>query len=311
MTVSLSKGEEGHMASAIKNGRLNLDSAFFGGADFMLYHAFGSNVAAEMEPHFHDDYVISLQLRGTDQCTVGLEPHLFEAGDIALINPDQPHTGNEAGSVDNEYLTLYVSRRLVASVAKAMGNEDGQVQFTSVRVRDAAEIRRLMLELLESSRVECDGTRCSTRVVGLAQATIRECLANHSNVREPRQLGTKRIRCWRIARVVRHLEEMDAAELSKPISLTELAEVAGVSRYHFLRRFTEHVGMTPGRYARMLRSCRAGRQLRQTDTSITEIALGVGFSDNTAFSRSFTNQMHITPSDYRRLGRGSATAGMH
>jgi transcriptional regulator GlxA family with amidase domain len=141
-------------------------------------------------------------------------------------------------------------------------------------------------------------------VTTIAESIVRACLTGCSNVREPRVLGTKRIRCWRIARVVRHLEEMDADELSKPISLAELAEFAGVSRYHFLRRFTEQVGMTPGRYDRMLRSCRAGRQLRQTNAAIAEIALGVGFADNTAFSRSFTNQMHITPSDFRRLAGG-------
>lgn len=294
----------------LRNARLNLDSAFFGGEDFMLFHAFGDNASVELEPHFHDDYAISLQLAGSDLCSVGLEKFRFEAGDVALINPDQPHGGNEGDDDEHEYLTLYVSRRMVDAVARGFGCEAGHAQFTQVRVQHAEDVRAYLLELLEASRSECDGTTCSIRAIRLAQEIVRVCLTRYSNVHDPRRLGTKRIRCWRIAKVVRHLEEMSEAELAWPISLSELARVAGVSRYHFLRRFTEHVGMTPGRYARMLRSCRAGRQLRQTSTSITEIALGVGFSDNTAFSRSFTNQMHITPSDYRRLGRGAVAALM-
>ncbi len=291
------------MGSAIKAVRLNLDSAFFGGSDFMLFHAWGDNGQSPQDMHFHDDYLISAQIGGTDRCTVGLDHYEFTPGDLVLINPDQPHTGNEDGPLGNEYVSLYVSRRMVHSIASQMGGDTHLVQFTEVMARNAKDIFERMIMLFESSRVGCDGTVCSVSVVALAEEIVQECLQRHSNIFEPRKLGTKRIRCWRIAKVVKELEEMSMTELSEPISLVHLARVAGVSRYHFLRRFSENVGMTPGRYARMLRSCRAGRQLRQTDASITEIALGVGFSDNTAFSRSFTNQMHITPSDYRRLGR--------
>ena len=86
------------------------------------------------------------------------------------------------------------------------------------------------------------------------------------------------------------------------MTLDELAEVAGLSKYHFLRQFSQAVGMTPGAYLRTLRLCQAARKLRSSELPILEIALSVGFADHPSFSRAFARHMGMTPSEYQKLG---------
>jgi transcriptional regulator GlxA family with amidase domain len=86
------------------------------------------------------------------------------------------------------------------------------------------------------------------------------------------------------------------------VSLEELAEIAELSKFHFLRQFSQVVGMTPGAYLRTLRLCHAARKLRTTEMPILDVALSVGFADHPSFSRAFARHMGMTPSEYQKLG---------
>ncbi len=287
-----------------KTGRFKLERAFYGSTDFIVYHAWGTNSAARLERHFHDDYVISVQIRGREQCTIGRQDYCFESGDFVFINPHQPHTGNDGASEDSEYISLYVSRDLVGRVARQLGAPNLSPEFTSIHARGVVENICLMQDLLEACREEGPGELGATRSNALARQMLVTVFTDHSNMFEPRRHGSNRIGHWRIAKVIESLNQLDPPALRETISLDALAALSGLSRFHFLRQFSDVVGMTPGRYVRMLRLCRAGRLLRRSDDSVLEVALSVGFADHAAFSRAFASQMGITPSNYRRLGHG-------
>ena len=126
-----------------------------------------------------------------------------------------------------------------------------------------------------------------------------------SNLRQPMLRSTNRVGHRKIARsieYIRSLEEQDGPANVTAVTLDELAEVAGLSKYHFLRQFSQVVGMTPGAYLRTLRLCHAARKLRTTDMPILEVALSVGFADHPSFSRAFARHMGMTPSEYQKLG---------
>lgn len=91
---------------------------------------------------------------------------------------------------------------------------------------------------------------------------------------------------------------------ARPISAQEAADVAGYSKYHFLRIFKEAVGMDYTRYVNQIRLDHAAALLRQTNLSVTEIALTVGFSDSAYFTKRFKEAYHTTPVAFRREGRG-------
>lgn len=126
-----------------------------------------------------------------------------------------------------------------------------------------------------------------------------------SNLRQPMLRSSNRVGHRKIARSVEYIRTLD--EQRGPVNVTavtldELAEVAGLSKYHFLRQFSQVVGMTPGAYLRTLRLCHAARKLRTTDMPILEVALSVGFADHPSFSRAFARYMGMTPSEYQKLG---------
>jgi AraC family transcriptional regulator len=100
------------------------------------------------------------------------------------------------------------------------------------------------------------------------------------------------------------------ARLSEDISLDELAAEAQLSPFHFARMFKQSLGVPPRVYLTRLRVERACELLEQTDLSITEIALEVGYSSNQVLARIFVRHMRLSPSDYRRTVRKSVCSSI-
>jgi AraC-like DNA-binding protein len=73
-----------------------------------------------------------------------------------------------------------------------------------------------------------------------------------------------------------------------------------MSRYHFLRMFNIVVGMTPHQYLLQIRLHDAAVRLRQTDESISSIALDAGFDDLSTFNKRFRKITGMNPKAYRK-----------
>ncbi len=86
------------------------------------------------------------------------------------------------------------------------------------------------------------------------------------------------------------------------LDVKALAAVALVSPAHFIRRFKATFGETPHRYLQRRRVERAMFLLRNTETTVTEICMEVGFSSLGTFSRTFTEIVGEAPSTYRTRG---------
>lgn len=86
---------------------------------------------------------------------------------------------------------------------------------------------------------------------------------------------------------------------SYDISVGEVAEKAGFSLDYFNRIFLSYTGFTVMGYINYQRLKTAARRLRQTDWTVLEIALNVGFSSHEGFIKAFKKRYGITPSDYR------------
>jgi AraC-like DNA-binding protein len=93
------------------------------------------------------------------------------------------------------------------------------------------------------------------------------------------------------------------ANLSAPPTVVELAKIAEMSPYQLDRRMRRVFGLTTGQWLLKLRVDMAGRQLQTTDDSIAAIALQVGYSDQSAFTRQFRRATGLSPRDYRNAQR--------
>jgi AraC family transcriptional regulator len=103
----------------------------------------------------------------------------------------------------------------------------------------------------------------------------------------------------RIGAALRWIE----ANADQALLLAELASVAAMSPYHFLRTFRAIVGMTPHQYILHTRLGRAAILLRRTSQSISAIAFASGFGDLSTFNRRFRRVMGQSPGAYRARGR--------
>lgn len=92
--------------------------------------------------------------------------------------------------------------------------------------------------------------------------------------------------------------------LAEDIPLAALAALAGLSEHHFCSVFAREVGVTPHRHVIERRVERAKTLLRAgSSSSVTDIALEVGFSSSAHFSTMFRKATGITPTSYRASHR--------
>jgi AraC-like DNA-binding protein len=100
-------------------------------------------------------------------------------------------------------------------------------------------------------------------------------------------------------RLLRARDAMDRT-YAQPLDVPTLARLVHVSEAHFIRGFRATFGETPHRYLQRRRVERAMFLLRETDRSVTEICLDVGFSSLGTFSRTFTGIVGESPTAYRK-----------
>ena len=114
---------------------------------------------------------------------------------------------------------------------------------------------------------------------------------------EPSSPSADQRRTEAIAKACKLIEASDAMP-----SLSELAEAAALSRYHFHRLFKSAVGLTPKQYAMAQRAKRVRSSLRAR-RSVTEAIYEAGFNSNSRFYERSGETLGMTPSEYRSGGR--------
>jgi AraC-like DNA-binding protein len=101
-----------------------------------------------------------------------------------------------------------------------------------------------------------------------------------------------------VAAVLRAVHEQPA----RAWTVTDLGDIAGVSRATLARRFTATVGEPPLAYVTRWRMLTAARLLRDTDSSLGTVARRVGYTSEFAFAKAFKREYGLAPGQYRRVG---------
>src|SRR5215208_2241067 len=99
----------------------------------------------------------------------------------------------------------------------------------------------------------------------------------------------------RVQQVV-HLIQKD---LSRKVTLNEMARAVNLSAEHLRRLFKSEIGMTPVQYQKKLRLLEARRLLEDTFLNVQEIMVRVGLHDDSHFVRDFKKLYGLTPAQYR------------
>ncbi len=100
-----------------------------------------------------------------------------------------------------------------------------------------------------------------------------------------------------IARTMAYVE----MHLKEPLSVRDLAQIAGYSPFHFHRLFLAATGETPAAFIRRRRLVEAARELAGVGVRALDVALSYGYDSQEAFIRAFRRQFGVTPGHFQRL----------
>lgn len=117
-------------------------------------------------------------------------------------------------------------------------------------------------------------------------------LTRHAAAPPPPEVGRENPRVRRAVRFIRDNHR-------QPLTLAEMAAVADLSPFHFLRVFKASTGQTPYRFLTTVRVDSARRHLERGELSITDIAHLCGFASSARLSTAFRSETGMSPSVYR------------
>ncbi|WP_210638800.1 helix-turn-helix domain-containing protein [Pseudomonas sp. Tri1] len=216
-------------------------------------------------------------------------------GDFFLTASPAPYemrwqaSGTEPFVVMHVYLGLSLLERAVAETGGS----------GAIRLREVSGGRDDVLSaLLEQIHVELarrDETS-ALLIQGVAQCLAVHLARHYLDAEAEDVSGRNALPAFKLKRVIQLMEQ----RLAESFSLGDLAQAAGMSEYHFSRLFKRATGRSPSQYFIQLRMARARQLLIETERSIIDIGLEVGYGSASHFSQIFRREVGVAPSHYRR-----------
>jgi AraC family transcriptional regulator len=195
-------------------------------------------------------------------------------------------------SVSFSSLRVPPLRQMAALVARASTGLEGSSWRSLHREEQAFTGESHELESNSLARVGGSNTETSGwEELGIELAARTLQLATDSEQsRESSPAGERRV-----TQMIRMIE----AHPDSDHRLSELARVARLSRYYFLRMFQDLTGLTPHQYVLRTRLRWAATRLLLEPARVLDIALGSGFGDISNFNRAFRAEFGVSPRTYR------------
>jgi len=231
---------------------------------------------------FHDGYAIctpirlsrSLEWRGAS----GASRQGVDA--LILIEPAQVHAVGAAAPATFRLLTLErtVLERAAAELGRRLSPRAGAVVVGGPGTRAFARLHYALENASSALERESHFAAC-------LRMLLDHWTGRASPYPDVEHAGVLRAR--------EYLEE----HLAEPVTLETLAATAGMSRFHLLRAFARRYGAPPHAFQLALRVAAARKQLR-AGTRASEVALQLGFADQSHLSRHFRSSLGVTPTAY-------------
>jgi AraC-like DNA-binding protein len=248
-----------------------------------VHHAFGR--------HTHDTYVIATITEGVEEFFYGGSTVRVGAGEVALVNPEVVHTGHAGVPEGWSYQVLYPSVRTVLDIAAELRPPGaGTPAFTTVVVEDPLLAR--LVERVHAAAGRDDALAASTEF----RLLVARLLRTHAAPRPPRPVSSAG------GGAVARARDLLLSRLADPPDLEGLAAAVGSSPFPLLRAFREAHGLPPHAWLTQER-VRAARALLDRDLPPADVALAVGFADQSHLTRHFRRIVGVPPGAYRRAMR--------
>jgi len=242
------------------------------------------------DPHWHDSYLVGVTEQGVQQFTCRRARHQSTPGKVFLLEPGELHDGDAPCPEGFTYRMLYldphwISRELCGFIEDAPPGS--QLGFAHTLASDPrlATATALAFQAVHEPELRM------VRQAALDQ--LLEQLSGHLHWR--RRLNPDP----RLPLVAQRARDYLHAHLHQDIGLDHLAAACAIDRYRLSRAFKAAFGLAPHAYLVQLRLARARRQLAAGQRP-AQVALELGFADQSHLGRWFLRAYGLTPAQYRR-----------
>lgn len=263
------------------------------------------------EKHERDSGLsIKLAIQGPEDYFIGSSRFKITSGRYLLVNRHQEFICSINQPTPTEGMCFYLDPTLVQGLYNSYTRQaDGLLEddisqppfelMEKIYSLQENELGRYITELLPKLRdpernAELDLPfvfhELSERLVR-SQLEVREQLSRISNAKR----STREEIFRRVSRVRNFIDENFLDELC----LEELASLACLSKFHFLRCFKEVYSISPYQYVIQKRLEHGKRLLQTAPSSLSEIAYQVGFTDRRAFNKAFRKAFGMSPAEFR------------
>ena len=239
--------------------------------------------------HCHPEYEINVVMGTDGSRVVGDSQETFHGLDIVMMGPYLPHVWKAEGG-GHRVVTIQfsgnlleyqmINKRLFAPIKQLLIDSSQGLCF------DGAEAEKIKEEILELTTMQ--GFQTATKflnILNYMSAASRRTLVSNFSESEV-SLNTSNSR--RIRKACRYIEE----NLSKKITLAEVAELVNMSGSAFSHFFKKKTGISFITYVNNLRVARACELLIDTSLTASEICYDCGFNNKSNFIRIFTQRKH-------------------
>lgn len=278
-----------------------------GTQDFPLafYHVDQEHPRYEMPFHWHKETEIIRILSGS--ITIYLNEEAFHAcsGDILWINQGVLHGGTPADCV-YECLVFDAAALLMASsVCRRYLNllTGKKAEIRPFFSSDESFVRPLADRLFEYAKKGTPGSELAT--LGALFELFGTIYENQYFVSESENEIPDPDKIHVLKPVLEYIDH----SYMQPVTLEELAKLAGMSPRYFCRFFDSYIHRTPIDYLNFYRIERACHFLSTSSWSITELAYRCGFNDSSYFVKIFKKYKGITPKQYQKMFAENASQG--
>ncbi|MEA1914814.1 MAG: AraC family transcriptional regulator [Campylobacterota bacterium] len=230
--------------------------------------------------HFHDTYTIGITHDGLFKSTNLNKTVLSYKHSTRIINPNELHGGSSNAW---NYTNFYPSVELFSQIYEDMFGLK-HVPLFEKHIVDDAVLYNLLLRLFRSVYAQ----EVQMKIEILLINAVSYLIKNYTH-------ATKEYTGFFDAPIImngsiEYINDM----LDSTITLDDLAHNAQLSKYHFLRVFKKHMGITPHNYILNQRIYKATKSIIEGDRAI-DASINSGFSDQSHFNRNFKKVYGYSP----------------
>lgn len=237
--------------------------------------------------HFHDYYVIGFIEQGKRHLLCNQEEHILNSGDVVIFNPADPHACEQIDGRMLDYRCINIQPEVMREYVLEITGIDYLPRFTH-NVLYQSELSSPLHDLHQMILEDQSDFQKEELFLFLLEQLLREYTETETSVPLKSLLEIKII-C-----------EYIELHYTQNITLNQLSELSGLSKYHLLRLFTRQKGISPYRYLETIRINHAKKLLEQGILPI-EVASLTGFSDQSHFTNFFKRLIGLTPKQYMRI----------